>query len=141
MIQGLVTEITPDTATIAIQKSFKTKLKPDKGMNIPHSAIKLPSLTPKDLETLPFVARHADLVGYSFVNHEKDVARLYEQLESLGEAKPGVVFKIENQQAFDRLPMILLEGMKHDRIGVMIARGDLAVETDLTPKSSICGNP
>jgi pyruvate kinase len=40
----------------------------------------------------------------------------------------GVVFKIENQEAFENLPEILLKGMKQNKIGVMIARGDLAVE-------------
>ena len=128
MIQASVMECTSDTATVKILKSFKTKLKPDKGMNIPNSAMKLPSLTYQDLETLPFVSRHADLLGYSFVNNERDVAQLYSRLDDLGAKKPGVIFKIENQEALDRLPMILLEGMKHNRIGVMIARGDLAVE-------------
>ena len=40
----------------------------------------------------------------------------------------GVVFKIENQEAFDNLPEILIKGMERDKIGIMIARGDLAVE-------------
>ena len=39
-----------------------------------------------------------------------------------------VVFKIENKEAFENLPLLLLEGMKRECIGVMIARGDLAVE-------------
>ena len=127
-IRATVTEATGDAAIVQIRKSFKSRLKPDKGMNIPDSAMKLPSLTRRDLETLPFISRYADLLGFSFVNSEADVARLYDSLEAMGSDKPGVVFKIENQNAFNRLPMILLEGMKHDRIGVMIARGDLAVE-------------
>ena len=41
----------------------------------------------------------------------------------------GVVLKIENQQAFENLPLLLLEAMRHHvAFGVMIARGDLAVE-------------
>lgn len=128
MIQASVTESTGGVAIVKIGKTFKSRLKPDKGMNIPDTALKLPSLTERDLETLPFVAQHADLLGYSFVNSEADVAHLYERLDAFEDAKPGVVFKIENQNAFNRLPMILLEGMKHNRIGVMIARGDLAVE-------------
>jgi len=41
----------------------------------------------------------------------------------------GVVLKIENRQAFENLPRILLAGLRHGRpLGVMIARGDLAVE-------------
>jgi pyruvate kinase len=128
MIRATVTETGGETAVVKVVKTFKSRLKPDNGMNIPNTVIKLPSLTDRDLETLPFVARHADLLGYSFVNSEEDVANLYERLDALEEARPGVVFKIENLNAFNRLPMILLEGMKHNRIGVMIARGDLAVE-------------
>ncbi|MFT6809421.1 MAG: pyruvate kinase [Saprospiraceae bacterium] len=36
--------------------------------------------------------------------------------------------RIENKEAFENLPEILFEGMKRNKIGVMIARGDLAVE-------------
>ena len=57
-----------------------------------------------------------------------DVAYLYERLEEYNAKDIGVVFKIENKESFEHLPEILLEGMKHPRIGVMIARGDLAAE-------------
>ena len=128
VIQAEVTRSGTETAEVRIVKSYKAKLKPDKGMNLPQLSLELPSLTQKDRETLPFIAKHADLLGYSFVQRKSDVTRLYERLEELGDKKPGVIFKIENQKAFNRLPLILLEGMKHNRIGVMIARGDLAVE-------------
>jgi pyruvate kinase len=128
MIRGVVRETGAHTARIRILKSFKEKLKPDKGMNLPETLLNLPSLTPQDREHLPFVVAHADLLGYSFVKNESDVSQLYELLQACGDKKPGVVFKIENLNAFNRLPLILLEGMKYDRIGVMIARGDLAVE-------------
>ena len=39
-----------------------------------------------------------------------------------------MVFKIENEEAFKNLPEILIKGMEGNKIGVMIARGDLAVE-------------
>jgi pyruvate kinase len=57
-----------------------------------------------------------------------DVDILYGQLEQLGDKDTGVVFKIENRTAFENLPSILFAAMKRPRIGVMIARGDLAVE-------------
>jgi pyruvate kinase len=41
---------------------------------------------------------------------------------------PGIILKIETKRGFERLPAILLSAMCHPRIGVMIARGDLAVE-------------
>ena len=40
----------------------------------------------------------------------------------------GLVLKIETEAAFSRLPEILLHAMRSPRVGVMIARGDLAVE-------------
>ncbi|MFZ9004582.1 MAG: pyruvate kinase [Robiginitalea sp.] len=128
VIKAEVTDSDGDLAVVRITKTFKTKLKADKGMNLPQLSLELPSLTEKDHETLPFIAKHADLLGYSFVQRKSDVIRLYERLEELGDQKPGVIFKIENQKAFNRLSHIMLEGMKHNRIGVMIARGDLAVE-------------
>jgi len=128
VIEAKVTDTDGETAVVKVSRTFKSKLKADKGMNLPQLAMELPSLTEKDRDTLPFIARHADLLGYSFVQRKSDVRRLYERLEELGDKKPGVIFKIENQKAFNRLSHIILEGMKHNRIGVMIARGDLAVE-------------
>ncbi|MDX1333381.1 MAG: pyruvate kinase [Robiginitalea sp.] len=128
VIKAEVTQTKGETAVVKVTRTFKSKLKADKGMNLPQLAMELPSLTQKDRDTLPFIAQHADLLGYSFVQRKSDVIRLYERLEELGDQKPGVIFKIENQKAFNRLSHIILEGMKHNRIGVMIARGDLAVE-------------
>jgi pyruvate kinase len=128
MVRAEVTHCGSEKAVVQVLKSFKSKLKVDKGMNLPQLSMELPSLTQKDQVTLPFIAKHADLLGYSFVQRKSDVIRLYERLEEFGDQKPGVIFKIENQKAFNRLSHIILEGMKHNRIGVMIARGDLAVE-------------
>ena len=128
MVRAEVTHSGSEKAVVEVLKSFKSKLKVDKGMNLPQLSMELPSLTQKDQDTLPFIAKHADLLGYSFVQRKSDVIRLYERLEEFGDEKPGVIFKIENQKAFNRLSHIILEGMKHNRIGVMIARGDLAVE-------------
>lgn len=117
-----------DAVQIEVLHTHMGKLKSNKGINIPGRDLQLPSLTESDLATLPFVARHADLMGYSFVNKPEDVRHLYRELDRLGAKDLGVVFKIETPMAFDNLPHILLEGMKRNRIGVMIARGDLAVE-------------
>jgi pyruvate kinase len=104
------------------------KLKGGKGINLPDTQLSLPSLTEADLENIPYVLEHADMIGYSFVRRASDVKALYKQLESFGRKGLGVVLKIENKEAFENLPLILLEGMKFPNLGVMIARGDLAVE-------------
>jgi pyruvate kinase len=105
-----------------------SKLRSDKGINLPDSQIHLPALTDKDLADLEFVARHADLVGMSFVRHERDVHELRRNLARLGGERLGIVLKIETRQGFERLPNLLLAVMRHHAAGAMIARGDLAVE-------------
>jgi pyruvate kinase len=128
MIEGVVIDKSEDHLEIEIKKSFKKKLRPNKGINLPKTRLSLPSLTVKDLEALPFVCEHADIVGYSFVRTAEDVDILYGHLDRLGAQHIGVVLKIENNEAFENLPEILLSAMKRERVGVMIARGDLAVE-------------
>ncbi|MCI0684776.1 MAG: pyruvate kinase [Gemmataceae bacterium] len=119
------------------------RLRGDKGINLPQSELRLPALTDKDLRDLEFVAGHADLVGLSFVNEPADVERLQAHLERLGGERLGgerlggerlggqrlgAVLKIETRRGFENLPALLLAAMRFERAGVMIARGDLAVE-------------
>ena len=100
----------------------------DKGINLPDSKLRLPALTEEDIAHLPFIVSHADLVGYSFVRSESDIAELQSQLKRLGGEHLGIVLKIERRQAFEDLPHLLLAAMRGPAAGVMIARGDLAVE-------------
>jgi pyruvate kinase len=105
------------------------KLGADKGINLPDTQLRLPPLTAADLGCLPFLARHADLVGFSFVHDPADVHDLQARLGALNEqATPGIVLKIETRRAFDHLPRLLLAALRGPCAGVMIARGDLAVE-------------
>jgi pyruvate kinase len=104
------------------------RLRANKGVNLPDSQLKLPALTPKDLEDLKFIAAYADAVEFSFVNYSSDVRELQERLRELGREHMGIILKIESMKAFDNLPCLLLAVMASDRAGVMIARGDLAVE-------------
>jgi len=104
------------------------KLRADKGINLPDSELRLPSLTAKDLDDLPFIAKHADLVGFSFVRNEGDVRDLQAHLSECNGEHLGIVLKIETRRAFEQLPSLLLAAMRSSSAGVMIARGDLAVE-------------
>ena len=105
-----------------------TKLRADKGINLPDTNLHLDALTQKDIQDLAFVIHHADIVGYSFVRRASDVEILQDQLNELGRPDMPIVLKIENRQAFERLPSLLLSAMRSASSGVMIARGDLAVE-------------
>ena len=88
----------------------------------------IPALTEKDIADLTTVVEVADLVEISFVQDPSDVLRLHHALARLGGDHLGVVLKIETRRAFERLPELLLTAMRRPGVGVMIARGDLAVE-------------
>lgn len=128
MIHTVVLSKTSDEVELLITHCYKSKLSSHKGINLPDTVLNLPALTEKDILNLPFVCKNADIAGYSFVRTPKDVQFLYDQLNQHQAKDLGIVFKIENKEAFENLPFIILEGMKRNTIGVMIARGDLAVE-------------
>ncbi|MGK0365361.1 MAG: pyruvate kinase [Saprospiraceae bacterium] len=128
MIRARVISKKANSAELLITKAFKNKLKSGKGINLPDTKLNLPSLTDRDIEVLPFVCSNADIVGYSFVRTPEDVEKLYSELTKYDSTDLGVVLKIENKEAFENLPRLLFAAMKRNKIGVMIARGDLAVE-------------
>ncbi|MBK3870393.1 pyruvate kinase [Pseudomonas stutzeri] len=109
--------------------SGRTTLASDKGINFPDSTLPVRAPTEEDIETLGFAAKHADIVEMSFANSAEDVIELLDHLERLDAKHLGVVLKIETRAGFENLPAMLLAGMRLPRLGVMIARGDLAVET------------
>ena len=106
-----------------------SKLRADKGINLPSSELQLPALTEKDRTDLPFVARNADIVALSFANTAQDVRSLIERLQELNAGQPAIALKIETVKGFRNLPDMLLEAMSAGTCAVMIARGDLAVES------------
>jgi pyruvate kinase len=86
------------------------------------------ALTAKDHEDLRFIVQHADIVALSFANSAEDVLHLETQLQAAGGAQPAIVLKIETRHGFEQLPEMLLALMRVPSCGIMIARGDLAVE-------------
>jgi pyruvate kinase len=137
MISAIAVSKTEEDIELEITACYKSKLSSEKGINLPTSEYEMPALTRSDITNLPFVSEYADIVGYSFVQSKNDVAELYKHLQAHQAEHLGVVFKIETAEAFHNLPGILLEGMKHPNIGVMIARGDLAVEVGFERISEI----
>jgi len=129
-IGGAIASVASDHLEIEITQAAGegSKLGTDKGINLPDTAINLPALTAKDLEDLAFVVEHADAVGMSFVRSGEDVLRLHQEMERLGGEDLSLILKIETQQAFEKLPDLMLAAMRHQSCGIMIARGDLAVE-------------
>jgi pyruvate kinase len=106
----------------------KFKLGPEKGINLPDTTLHLPALSDDDLKQLPFIAAHADMVGFSFVQRASDIDMLRAELSKAGRPDLGLVLKIETATAFSRLPELLMSAMRSPEVGVMIARGDLATQ-------------
>ena len=94
-----------------------------KGINLPNTNISMPALTEKDIEDAKFGAKAGvDYVALSFVRSAADVKQLKKLLNVEGVNTP-IIGKIEKPEALDNIDEIL------DEVdGVMIARGDLAVE-------------
>ncbi|EON34059.1 pyruvate kinase [Gordonia terrae C-6] len=129
-IAGRVREKLDDEIVVDVERAAPggTKLRAEKGINLPDTTLHIPALTASDRQDLEFVAAHADMVNCSFVRSPEDVADLIDELRRLGASDVGIVLKIETRAAFESLPQMLLEAMRWDSVGVMIARGDLAVE-------------
>ncbi len=129
-VGGVVRQASAQSLTVEIVQAREDgeKLMADKGINFPDSELDLPALTEKDLEDLQTVAKVADLVGLSFVQKPDDVHHLLQSLQALRGSHVGVVLKIETLQGFENLPELMLAAMAAPSAGVMIARGDLAVE-------------
>ncbi len=131
-IEGKILEITDGIMHVKIirAKENGSKLKAYKGINFPATSLRINGLTDKDKRDLEFISKNADIVNYSFVNSAKDVKEIYAEFKRLGVFnKLGLILKIETRAAYDNLTEILLNAMQAKYVGVMIARGDLAVET------------
>lgn len=122
-----VVGVSPDRLELRVVRG-QGKLGSEKGINVPDSTLDLPGLTAEDKAHLKTVVRLADLVGLSFVQSGADIRALRAELASLGAQQLGLILKIETVSAFAAMPELLWTAMEHERIGVMIARGDLAVE-------------
>jgi pyruvate kinase len=94
-----------------------------KGVNIPSAQIKLPSLTAKDEAFVRFAVAHdVDFIAHSFVRNKADVLAVQKILDEK-QSPIKIIAKIENQEGVDHIDEIL-----DHAYGVMVARGDLAIE-------------
>jgi pyruvate kinase len=99
------------------------ELKSNKGINLKNRRVSLPSLTTKDYQDLDFaVSEELDYLALSFVQSASDVRFLNQALAERGASIP-VIAKIERKNALDDI-----ENIVDEADGVMVARGDLALE-------------
>ncbi len=98
----------------------------NKGINLPGVAVNVPALSEKDEADLRWgLGLGADYIALSFVRDARDITRVHEIMAEEGRKIP-VIAKIEKPQAVDALEEII------DAFdGIMVARGDLAVELPL----------
>ncbi len=95
-----------------------------KGINLPGARLSIPSVTEKDIEDLQFaIEQGVDLVAQSFVRNAKDCREARDLIKQFG-GSARLIAKIEKPEAVDDFANIL-----DSADGVMVARGDLAVET------------
>lgn len=130
VIRCVVEKAKKDRVGIRVTRvsSEKGQIKAEKGINFPDTILDIPSLTEFDKSCLPFISENADIIGYSFVKSPEDIRALRTELKKLNDHCLPLIIKIETPEAVKNLPSLLLEGMKEHAFGLMIARGDLAVE-------------
>ncbi len=94
-----------------------------KSINVPQVSFKLPALSEKDKEYVKFcIDQDVDFIAHSFVRNKEDIKAIQDILDERG-SKIKIIAKIENQEGVDNIGEIL------DHVyGVMVARGDLAIE-------------
>ena len=129
-IRGVVSEKLEADLLINIVsvQGGRGKLGGEKGINFPDSHLTCGALTETDVALLKTVVELSDGVALSFVNRKEDVRQLRAELAKLGRKNFPLILKIETNRAFHNLAELVLEGMREYPFGVMIARGDLAVE-------------
>ena len=129
-ITGVIEAVGTDGLDVRILTAAAggSRLRAEKGINLPDTDVAAAAVTDADLPLLEAAATHADMLALSFLRHERDVDAVHEYLTRVGGQHLGLILKIETTAAFSRLPEMLLHAMRSRHVGVMIARGDLAVE-------------
>ncbi|MDN5274909.1 MAG: pyk, Pyruvate kinase [Candidatus Saccharibacteria bacterium] len=123
-IRTTVTEITSETA-IKVRVENPGTLMSRKGINLPDTNFGGDILTPKDLKDIEYgITRDFDFVSLSFVQSPDDITNLRQILLGMG-SDVQVIAKIETKAA---IKDDVLEAIVKVSDGVMVARGDLAVE-------------
>jgi pyruvate kinase len=101
------------------------KIKGRKSINVPGVHVRLPSLSPKDIDFIHWaIENEIDFIAHSFVRTKQDLIDIQQILDEHN-SHIKLIAKIENQQGVDNIDEILGHAY-----GIMVARGDLGVEID-----------
>ena len=96
---------------------------PGKGINLPDSALPIPTITPKDRDDIrTAVSLDADYIALSFVRSGEDIKTARSLINRIG-GRQKIIAKLEKREA-----IAVLDEIMELADGVMVARGDLGVE-------------
>ncbi|MGX7108450.1 pyruvate kinase [Facklamia miroungae] len=134
---SIVTEVIETAGTYAVLKVTRVKgnakrLKAEKGLNFPETDFSIEIMSEKDKKDIAFACQYADVIGCSFIRTAQDIKEIQKQLQiELGEDATymPIMAKIETVQAITNLAEIIFTAASYQPFALMIARGDLAVET------------
>lgn len=107
------------------------RIKAEKGLNFPKTEFDIDVLTDEDRKAIHFAVEHADMIGCSFIRTTDDIEEIQAEIEKSDRPLSDVplTLKIETVQAMNNLPEVILKAGSRNPVSVMIARGDLAVES------------
>ena len=104
------------------------KLGSRKTVNLPGTPVRLPALKEKDIEDLKTACEHDyDYVAMSFTRNKDDIAQVRKVLDENGGKDIKIITKVENVEGLEHMEEIVINADAQ-----MIARGDMATETDFT---------
>ena len=99
-----------------------------KTMNLPGTAVHLPALKEKDIQDLKTACEHGyDFVAMSFTRNKDDISQVRKVLDENGGKSIRIITKVENVEGLQNM-----EEITKTADAQMIARGDMATETDYT---------
>lgn len=128
-----VKEIGESEALLLVKRvrGGSVRIKAEKGLNFPETEFDIDILTDEDREAIHFAVEHADMIGCSFIRTTDDIEEIQAEIEKSDRLLSDVplTLKIETVQAMNNLPEVILKAGSRNPVSVMIARGDLAVES------------
>jgi pyruvate kinase len=99
------------------------RIKGKKSINVPNVSMNLPAVSNRDRDYIDFaIENNIDFIAHSFVRRKEDLSEIQKILDEK-KSDIKIISKIENQEGVDNIDEIL-----DNSFGIMIARGDLAIE-------------
>ncbi|XJS11618.1 pyruvate kinase [Aerococcaceae bacterium WGS1372] len=133
-VEMRVQSVNDEEAILNVEKvkGNSLRIKAEKGLNFPQTEFDVDVITEADKESIRFAVEHADMIGYSFIRTAKDIEEIQNEIQRATDrplSEIPLTLKIETIQAMNNLPEVVLKAGSKNPISVMIARGDLAVES------------